>query len=398
MSHVDEGRIHAYLDQQLEFAGLDARQEFEAHIAQCAECATLVERARASHTTAAALLQRSEPIDVALPPFDVVTARARRGVGFAETRRIVRLRGLAWAASIVVAVGVGWYAQLSLGSGGAGEQTLSDSAATLRMVALTREADSIGPAPATEERSEVPPLAGPSTVASLDETDVDAPATSTVAVAREPEPVDRAVVALAERGRADRTVAERARSGAMAGQESQRSEVTSQDRVERERRRVVDEIAPAQARLAVREAASAGVDQPTLVLDSRAAAVTEWLEVDRSTAERTLGAAVLAVDGLPLVGFSVPASGLPIVRVKQILPSGDSLEILQQRANTAGNTPTPPNEGVSRVAGFAARGATSGETTVTTSVGELVVTGRAAIEPDSLRTLLGRLREASRLN
>ena len=395
MSHVDEGRIHAYLDRQLEFAGLDARQELEAHIAQCTACAALVERARENHATAAALLQQSEPIDVAVPPFDVVTARARRGV-VAETRKIVRLRGLAWAASIVVAVGVGWYAQLSLGSGGAGEQTLSDSAATLRMIASTREADSNSPTQAPEVRSEVSSNAGPPAVASLEETDVDAPAAATTAVTRQPEPADRVVVALEERARADQPVAEREQAGAMAGQERQRSEVASRrDRVERERRRVVDEMAPAQARLAVREADSAGVGRPALVLDNRAAAVTEWLEVDRSTAERTLGATVLAVDGLPLVGFSVPASGLAIVRVRQILPSGDSLEILQQSANTAGDSPTLLIEGVS---GFAARGATSGETTVTTSVGELVVTGRAAIGPDSLRTLLDRLREASRLN
>ncbi len=123
--------------------------------------------------------------------------------------------------------------------------------------------------------------------------------------------------------------------------------------------------------------------------------MTEWLEVERAAAERTLGTAVLAVDGLPLVGFSVPASGLPIVRVKQLLPSGDSLEILQRTANTAGNTPSPLLEGVSE---RATRRATSGETTVTTSVGDLVVTGRAPIGLDSLRTLLGRLREASRLN
>ena len=395
MLHVDEGRIHAYLDRQLEFAGLDARQELEAHIAQCADCATLVERARSNHATAAALLQRSEPIDIGLPPFDVVTARARRGAGSAETRTIKRLRGLAWAASIVVAVGVGWYAQLSLGSGGASEETLPDSAAKLRIVASTREADSIAPAQATEARSEVSRVAGPPAVASPDETDVDAPAASTMAVTRELEPADRAVVALEEGARVDQQGAKRAQAGAMADQERQRSEVASRDRVERERRRVVDEIAPAQARLALREADSAGVDPPTLVLDSRVATVTEWLEVERATAERTLGAAVLVVDGLPLVGFSVPASGLPIVRVKQLLPSGDSLEILQRSANTTGNTPTPLIEGVS---GRAARSATSGETSVTTSVGELVVTGRAAIGADSLTTLLGRLREASRLN
>ena len=395
MSHVDEGRIHAYLDRQLEFAGLAARQELEAHIAQCPACATLVERARASHATAAALLQRSEPIAVGLPPFDVVTARARRGVGFAETRKIVRLRGLAWAASIVVAVGVGWYAQLSLGGGGAGEQTLSDSAATLRMVASAREADSISPTQVTEARSEVSSPAGAPAVTSLDEADADAAAASAVAVTQEPEPVDRAVVALEEQARADLQVAQRAQLETISEQERQGREAASRDRLERERRRVVDELAPTQARLARQDAESAGAGRPALVLDRRAAAVTEWLEVERSTAERTLGAAVLVVDGLPLVGFSVPASGLPIVRVRQILPSGDSLEILQQSASTAANSPTPPIEGVSR---FSARGATSGETTVTTSVGELVVTGRAAIGPDSLRALLGRLREASRLN
>ncbi len=112
MSHVDEGQIHAYLDRQLEFAESAAREALEAHVAECAGCAALLGDASTLHAEATAVLRRSEPIAHDPPPFEVVTARADGNAG-RRTTTLARLRTLAWAASIVLAVAVGWYARPS---------------------------------------------------------------------------------------------------------------------------------------------------------------------------------------------------------------------------------------------------------------------------------------------
>ena len=112
MSHVDEGKIHAYLDRQLEFAEPAAREALEAHVAKCADCAALLDDARTLHAEATAVLRMSEPITHDPPPFEVVTARAEGGAE-RRTTTLARMRTLAWAASIVLAVAVGWYARPS---------------------------------------------------------------------------------------------------------------------------------------------------------------------------------------------------------------------------------------------------------------------------------------------
>ena len=124
MSHVDEGQIHTYLDRQLEFAEAEARERFEAHVSECAECAALVEQERSFHGRAAAVLEQSEPELVEAPAFDHVVARATARSKSASVKKLNRTRSLAWAASIVLAVAVGWYARFSISGPSPSEQAL----------------------------------------------------------------------------------------------------------------------------------------------------------------------------------------------------------------------------------------------------------------------------------
>jgi len=112
MPHVDEGLLHAYLDGALDAlaeAGAlphgTTRQSIEAHIAVCADCRALLDAERALRTRAGAVLDAAAPV-VVVPPFNELfgAQRVRR------PRR--RVWPLAWAASLLLAVGAGWWANM----------------------------------------------------------------------------------------------------------------------------------------------------------------------------------------------------------------------------------------------------------------------------------------------
>ena len=104
MSHVDDGTLHAYLDGELSPA---EAQGLEAHLAQCPSCRGRLEEERALIRRAGELLALAAPPDRELPPF-----RAGDVKPPARAWWQVRLP-LAWAATVVLALGLGTY----LGSG-----------------------------------------------------------------------------------------------------------------------------------------------------------------------------------------------------------------------------------------------------------------------------------------
>ena len=98
MSHVDDGTLHAYLDGEL---ALVERARLEAHVAECAACRSRLEEERALIARASGLLGLAQPPERAAPPLR-------------ELRRpsvVWRLRvPVAWAATVVLALGLGYYA------------------------------------------------------------------------------------------------------------------------------------------------------------------------------------------------------------------------------------------------------------------------------------------------
>ncbi|MGH7530484.1 MAG: anti-sigma factor family protein [Gemmatimonadales bacterium] len=127
MSHVDEGTLHAYLDNELP---AEERTVLEAHLADCAACRDRLAEERALARRAGELL------GLAQPPRRVP----------ARPPLLWRLRvPLTWAATVVIALGIGYYA--------GGRAGFSGPDLAFRE-APEREPDSLAPAaptPVTEE-------------------------------------------------------------------------------------------------------------------------------------------------------------------------------------------------------------------------------------------------------
>ena len=100
MSHVDDGTLHAYLDGELPPV---ERARLEGHVAECAACRNRLEEERALIERAIGLLGLAQPPERAAPPPPLHQLR-RPSV-------VWRLRvPVAWAATVVLALGLGYYA------------------------------------------------------------------------------------------------------------------------------------------------------------------------------------------------------------------------------------------------------------------------------------------------
>jgi len=119
MRHVTDGEIHAFLDGGLDSLPTDRGEEIRSHLATCGACQERLQdeellRARATEILGDPPVGRAE-----LPTFEEIRQRAEdRAVGNhpsdMESESASRYRGplrglpLAWAATIVLALGVGW--------------------------------------------------------------------------------------------------------------------------------------------------------------------------------------------------------------------------------------------------------------------------------------------------
>lgn len=109
MSHVDEGALHAYLDGALDAYPASEAAFVREHLEHCAVCAARLDQARALRDRAASVLSLVEPGAVDMPPLEELRRRAGAGSGsVSRPGRIGRMRRMAWAASVVLALGTGW--------------------------------------------------------------------------------------------------------------------------------------------------------------------------------------------------------------------------------------------------------------------------------------------------
>ena len=99
MSHVDEGTLHGYLDGEL--APVE-RERVDTHLKGCPACQARLAEERTLIERASRLLGMAAPPERTMPPLQQLR----------QPRLTWRLRRpLAWAATLILAVGLGWFAR-----------------------------------------------------------------------------------------------------------------------------------------------------------------------------------------------------------------------------------------------------------------------------------------------
>ncbi len=98
MSHVDEGTLHAYLDGELPPA---ERTALETHLTDCATCRATLTEERALRERASAVLGSARPAERPAPPLEQLRREPKRSPWRVR-------RSFAWAASIALALGLGY--------------------------------------------------------------------------------------------------------------------------------------------------------------------------------------------------------------------------------------------------------------------------------------------------
>jgi anti-sigma factor RsiW len=106
MSHVDQGALHAYLDGALDELPSGGGRAIREHLAACPECATRLEAEQRIREEALAILPGPLP-QFELPPLEELRLRAE-ATSPARVSRGGRMHRMGWAASVILAIGVGY--------------------------------------------------------------------------------------------------------------------------------------------------------------------------------------------------------------------------------------------------------------------------------------------------
>jgi predicted anti-sigma-YlaC factor YlaD len=115
MRHIPEDELHAYLDQALSRTQC---VEIESHLAECPSCRGMRDGIAALRDRTTALLAKLAPPTRPIPAYEGL----RRVAAEVANQRRRRVHAIAWAASLIVAVGLGWSAS-SFTRAGAGERS-----------------------------------------------------------------------------------------------------------------------------------------------------------------------------------------------------------------------------------------------------------------------------------
>ena len=119
MRHVTDGELHAYLDGALDHLPNGRGEEVREHLASCPACGERLQDETGVRERSQEILERGAPPEVELPPFEELRVRAeaaekgagpnsRGGRDRARVRAPLGSTPLAWAATVVLALGVGW--------------------------------------------------------------------------------------------------------------------------------------------------------------------------------------------------------------------------------------------------------------------------------------------------
>lgn len=334
MSHMDDGRLHAYLDEELT---AEETEQLRAHLASCAECRERLDVASEVRTRAHAILRLADPPAVEMPDFATLRARGARPAPAPAASWRQRSLLLPWAASLVLALGAGWFAQeLIRGSrGGAAEQV-----AAVQSGSMEAAPPPVGPGGAAGGSVEDAAVdVGTQSMAGSAESGMaDAALPPSVGAVRQeafgavgadqaPEPERVAVTAAP----ADRTeTADGLRMEEMAALKAEESDAVTL----RARQGDVRGVQGRGAAAVTAEAApppAPPLPSASVAAPAEEAWPVEWVTVNREAALAALGAPVATIARLAVEAYQVGNVGSrTAVRVLQRLPGGEVVEVLQR--------------------------------------------------------------------
>lgn len=373
MAHLDDGTLHAYLDGESGSAG--EREEIEQHLAQCAECSAKLEEARGARTRATAILSGSGPRAVRAPSFEELERRARARQQKGRVWQLSRLKVLGLAASLVLAVAVGWVARGALLVERGGARFSADA-------------------------PEATPYAAP-----------DSAALARAQVARED-----AVTGAGAGARASRPTLSR-RDPQPAAEAPQQTHTPEADEVAREPTEAPPvagvvpveearrETAPAAAepRPAAREPAPALAEDVALELEDLRIAPTPvsggWTPATEEAARAHFPGTVATLPELPVASYEIArVGGDRLVRIVQLAPTGEPLELVQHVAAAedealAGRARAVPLAEAKRQDLMEMYLDADSVGVVTVRQGNVLITLRGRLALDSLKALVERIRE-----
>jgi len=395
MSHVDDGTLHAYLDGEL--APVE-RARFEAHVAECAACRTRLDEERALIERAGALLGLAQPPERAIPPLHQLR----------QPRITWRLRvPLTWAATVVLALGIGYYAGAGTFAGRAAPQTVSLESRVLNSAAADsaatparQENDALGPS-ARDRRQFVAtprPQAAPPRPSRADSATalafsagerrqlVDTPRVPAAAqkqVAPEPQLYIDGVPVRAQPDTAS------AQSGVIT--------IRSRDSVRTPPAPApVAAAQPAALPTTMAEAVVTRAARDAGVEEARGRLVaTQWPIIRRGPARDILGAEPVGIPGLAVRNIRRSPTG-QVVLVEQAIDSGTVIQLFQQRAEDdhlareAYRFDSAPSR--QPEAGVQLRGRTAGAERLARFIGGVRVEITGPLSTDSLNRLLEQLK------
>jgi hypothetical protein len=324
MSHLDEGQLHELLDGELDE---NARAAALAHLAGCERCRAAYEEAKSFLAEAEALV---DAVQIAggtrdTPQVEPTLARA----SIRSRSRLGTYRTLAWAASLVLAVGLGWYGStLSRGTPEAFKSEAGKAAGAA--------SDAVGPATQEQPVQVAPPAAAPAPALAGADRTVPRRPTAPQAKTTAPAGADAVLAAAANQAPVPMPEPATTASGAESSdlmtrriapvQEQPAPQAATSAPADREARRnerdatPLAELAGAEAHFAARQPA------PALV------------PMEMEAAVRILGGSIRLIDGLtPTRVLGEPGSdqgGTSHVRVVYEDPPGRELWLDQRRVTS----------------------------------------------------------------
>ena len=360
MSHVDEGTLHAYLDGELPSAD---RKSVEVHLAQCDTCRAALTEARALIERASALLGAARPAERPAPPLEHLRRGAKRAPWHVRT-------SFAWAASIALALGVG-YLLRSPAAPDAELDSQRPSANAPTEIATNRTVDRSAPPPQApalgEQKSSVraqarrEPRMNSAPAEEIERArEKTAQAADTVSVAERLEQRDAAGARPAAENLSDSVLQQRLRETRLDA-----AVVTGRA------------AAPAPALAAQDRAPPA---EPNIIIDGAVihpSIAKAWPAVDREVAKSVLGDEPVGLAALPVRGFRRGPGLDGTIVVEQSLDASTVIQIFQRPATDAAPSESRAYTRTIRLARY---------------VGRLRVEIAAPVSLDSLNRLLEQVR------